>query len=217
MSSSSQKKIIKKLLEYDFYKKHQARALPHIFDEDFNQLVEVITDSHRKYKHDLTDLTTLRELYLDAVPILTRAQTTNLDILLDGIKHEDNIPEDMAVKFLRKLQLNSTITNLLSEGIKVTNGQVEDLYNFNVALKDYENFNKHEADELDVVNYDLEKFLEDTDQKSLFNFRLPTIASRIPGIGRGNFGIIFARPEAGKTSFCASETAGYLQNGHNRS
>ena len=47
-----------------------------------------------------------------------------------------------------------------------------------------------------------------------FPFDLNIIKDNIPGMSRSNLGIIFARPESGKTTFCAHLCASYIKNKH---
>ena len=56
-------------------------------------------------------------------------------------------------------------------------------------------------------------FLETHEKGFEFHFELASLQDRVGGVGRGNLGIIFARPETGKTTFCSYLVADYLKQG----
>ena len=52
------------------------------------------------------------------------------------------------------------------------------------------------------ITADLGELLEDHGGEPDFPFEFNLINERVEGMDRGNLGIIFARPEVGKTTFC---------------
>ena len=64
---------------------------------------------------------------------------------------------------------------------------------------------------------DIREVWDRRENEGLLEFGLSTIAKKIPGIQRRKFGIIFARPETGKTAFVltvALGPGGYIDQGH---
>ena len=61
---------------------------------------------------------------------------------------------------------------------------------------------------------DVEELCQDFEADPDFPFPITTLADEIAGTYRGNLGIIFARPESGKSSFCAFLAAEALRKGH---
>jgi replicative DNA helicase len=64
-----------------------------------------------------------------------------------------------------------------------------------------------------IVKDTFEELMESTSKPPEFLFGVPTLEEHLPGMNRGDFGIIFARPEVGKTSFCSHLVAQYLAQG----
>ena len=60
---------------------------------------------------------------------------------------------------------------------------------------------------------DLIELLEKHGGPKDFPFEFELIRERIDGLDRGNLGIIFARPEVGKTTFCCFLAASYVRQG----
>lgn len=60
-----------------------------------------------------------------------------------------------------------------------------------------------------IIPKDLDILLQETDRSGGLQWRLPSLQQHVGGLHKGDFGIIFARPEAGKTTFLVSEF-GYM-------
>jgi len=56
-------------------------------------------------------------------------------------------------------------------------------------------------------------FLNSWNEGFEFKFELSSLQDRVGGVGRGNLGVIFARPETGKTTFCSYLVAEYIRQG----
>jgi len=59
----------------------------------------------------------------------------------------------------------------------------------------------HVEQKNEAVTKDVDKILEALQEQGEFKFNLPSLQSATNGIGRGNFMVIIARPETGKTAF----------------
>jgi len=63
------------------------------------------------------------------------------------------------------------------------------------------------------VEDDFEQLLEDEAGDPDFPFMYDLIGENVSGLDRGNLGILFARPEVGKTTFCCFLAASYVKQG----
>jgi hypothetical protein len=61
------------------------------------------------------------------------------------------------------------------------------------------------------VSKDFTQLLEEGTGAPDFPFSWDLLQENLPGMDRGNLGIIFARPEVGKTTFCAFIAASYIK------
>jgi len=64
-----------------------------------------------------------------------------------------------------------------------------------------------------VVEADLLELLDEHSGPKDFPFEFDLINEKIDGLDRGNLGILFARPEVGKTTFCCFLAASYIRQG----
>jgi replicative DNA helicase len=64
-----------------------------------------------------------------------------------------------------------------------------------------------------VVTNDLDALIDEEVGDPDFPFEFELIREHLPGLDRGNLGILFARPEVGKTTFCSFLAASYVRQG----
>lgn len=203
--------LLKKLLNHHFFMHHREYALRVFFPDDMGLLYDVICRAHDAYKTDL-QVEWVRKLYDEYNPAATVASKRNIAILLDDVHHEEDVPDALAHDILLSMHRKEYFRQIAAAAIKGSNGKAEDFTEIRQIL--------HGIDDTDItssayeeVKFDLDSFLAETSTEGMFPFRLPPLQEKVGGAGRGNFIIEFARPEAGKTSFAAYETAGYLQQG----
>jgi KaiC/GvpD/RAD55 family RecA-like ATPase len=64
-----------------------------------------------------------------------------------------------------------------------------------------------------IVNEDLNELLTEEAGDKDFPFTFNLISENVDGLDRGSLGILFARPEVGKTTFCCFLAASYVRQG----
>ena len=205
-----EQELFKKLLDHTFYTTHKAKLHREFFPGVLGGLFDTLVEAHEKYEKDV-DVLWLKELHLLANPAMSAAVCGNISNLLDDISHASGIPDDVGGDILDSMATKEVARQVANECVRVINGQAENLNDIKTAIEKIEFV--HSTDEYEEVKFDMAKILSDTDVTGLYPMRLEVLQSILPGIGPGNLGIIFARPEMGKTSYSCYEAAGYLQQG----
>jgi hypothetical protein len=206
-----EKQLFKKLLNREFFLRNKDRVRREYFADDLKRLYDTLSEAHTKYETDLT-VEWLKTLHHEYNPVITRAQSSLIAILLDDIEHEDCPPDDMADDLIISLHKNETARKIANAALDVINGTTNTFGEVRRILEDVTDDGLSPSI-CEEVPFDLDRFLEQTSPAGLFKFRLPTLSAEIYGAGRGNFIIVFARPEVGKTSYMCYETAGFLKQG----
>lgn len=205
-----EKQLLKKLLSYNFYAANKKYVLREFFEGELRLLYDTITKAHEKYKKDLT-FEWIRQLFKKDNPASTAAVKLNVANLLDDLLHEEEPPDDIASDIVRDLFEKEQARRIAEVAVEVLNGtkNLKDLSAISNNLElDLENIISYNE-----IEFNLDEFLNFTNPKNLFQFRHPELQRYIGGAGRGNFAIIFGRPECGKTAFSVFNAAGYLQQG----
>jgi replicative DNA helicase len=205
-----ERQLLKKLLSYDFYVENKKYILKEFFEGEFRLVYETIAQAHDKYTEDLTP-EWVGQLFKTYYPASTAAGKINVANLLDDIAQEDEPPDELAADILKDLFEKEIARKIAEVAVEVINGNKK-LADLNIACVDIDK-SIEDVTNYDTIDFNLEDFLDVTSSKNLFAFRHPELQRYVGGAGRGNFVIIFARPEAGKTAFAVYNTAGYLTQG----
>lgn len=178
--------------------------------------------NYNRYRHRITILPEEKPTYdlLDQAHSLSEDDISIDDLLtLAGDEH----PSLPVLIKLTQIEVNESI---LQEAIKTHFERVWALEQASLFLKvsegkiplseafitsSYEEVSEESQpqQENDIVSDDLEEIVKEIDRSGGLQWRLPSLQEHIGGLHTGDFVIVTARPESGKTTFLASE-AGYM-------
>ena len=203
-----EKQLINLLLDKDFYEENKGRVSKTMFTNGTGTLYETITKAHSNSDESLTieEIATLHtEVYN---PALTRVAKDNFNELLEEIKKEKPNKKiaTTILKELHKQTIAKKIAVMATEMYNNTNDT--NFTDIQTLIDDSDGVNKEEYDN---VTDDIPLLLESLKDNTKWKFNLSELRDRVNGIGDGNFLIVFARPESGKTAFWVNMVAG--QNG----
>ena len=200
-----EKQLINLLLDKDFYEENKGRVSKTMFTNGTGTLYETITKAHENSDNSLTieEIATLHtEVYN---PALTRVAKDNFNELLEEIKKEKP-NKKIATTILKELHKQTIAKKVAVMATEMYNNTNDTNFNDIQALIDESNgVNKEEYDN---VTDDINLLLESLKDNTKWKFNLSELRDRVNGIGDGNFLIVFARPESGKTAFWVNMVAG---------
>jgi len=200
-----EKQLINLLLDKDFYEENKGRVSKTMFTNGTGTLYETITKAHSNSDESLTieEIATLHtEVYN---PALTRVAKDNFNELLEEIKKEKPNKKiaTTILKELHKQTIAKKIAVMATEMYNNTNDT--NFTDIQTLIDDSDGVNKEEYDN---VTDDIPLLLESLKDNTKWKFNLSELRDRVNGIGDGNFLIVFARPESGKTAFWVNMVAG---------
>lgn len=205
-----EQELFKKLLDHEFYGANKSKLHREFFPGPIGGLFDTLVEAHERYNEDIK-ISWLKTLHMDANPALSTAVRRNISNLLDDISHADHVPNLVGSDLLESMATKEVARQVANECVKVINGQVDSLNDIKTSIEKIEFV--HNTDEYEEIKFNMDAILADTDTSGLYPIRLDSLKGIFPGIGPGNLGIIFARPEMGKTTYACYEAAGYLQQG----
>jgi hypothetical protein len=210
-----EQQLIKLLLSRDFYLSNRDRISPNFFEGELKSLFETTITAQEKYQHDLT-LDELKALYFTTNPTLSRAARNNVENIFLDLEGLDGLSEDVGADVLEGLWKRETFRQIAEIGLKGVEGEILDLEGVReIVSRRADSFLP--TDEVDFVPNDLDELLQINATANRFKINIPSVAEKLPGTAGGEFGIIFARPETGKTASYVSLTCapgGYAWQGH---
>jgi replicative DNA helicase len=175
------------------YIKDNYRELYHVYN--------ALAQAHAKTEEDLT-LSSLQAFFFQRYPDVDK----EIYLALFKTLSEASIDPSLGLSMLSDMKARKQALKLSEAAFNYSNGNgtLEDIG------KQYEYFNgqdtKEEADEL-FVTTSLSSIINDIFQKPGLRWRLNALNKSLGSLRKGNFGFLFARPEAGKTTFLASEVS----------
>jgi replicative DNA helicase len=99
------------------------------------------------------------------------------------------------------------------KAIEIFTGESEDFGGLRQLIDVVEDGRISDKTTYQVVEDDIDTLLDENTGEPDFPFEFELIREHVPGLDRGNLGILFARPEVGKTTFCCFLAASYIRQG----
>lgn len=191
--------ILKGLLSRQAFEDNKELLSPALFEGDNRELYEVIAHAHEQFEEDILP-SQLPDLWNAKHPVATRSDREAIaDVCKDIGKSEDYAPI-MLTYFIRKLWIRLQGLTIANYGLRLSEGDDAALQELTSYL-DQHREGIHPDDFGEETTKDLNLIFDHFSSEGRFKFPIATLARQVPGIGRTEFGIIFATPETGKTLF----------------
>jgi len=205
--------LLKLLLTFDFYSRNKRFVERSFFPKELGSLYDTLLYCHDKYEADLTP-SELWEMHKERNPTLTKAAKANLSNIVDNLENEELPKEELATDILLSVWRRERAKEVGEKAIEIFTGGEATFHELREIIQktidlDLTKF----ADNFEEVHEELEELLDDGANYE-FEFTLTALHEVLPGLGRGNLGIIFARPEVGKCLGKGTEVL--LYSGHTK-
>jgi hypothetical protein len=195
-------KILKHILNYDFYSTNKHKLSPQLFEDEVRELYEVTVDAHSKYQKTL-DTDDLLGLWKVQNPVAVRAKVSVIEDLINAIKNDTLYVEEVAEEILQKLWQREHGRKVAELGIAISEGKSSAIHDLKVLLEQSKDGFQPDDFGPDTTK-DLEELLELTGEDNRFRFNILALSRHVYGLGKGEFATFFARPNVGKSSFAVS-------------
>ena len=200
--------ILRTLLTKDKYDKLKSEIEESIFQNGARELYKTIGYIYRD-NPNITEInfSDLRLAYFNTYyPNTSFASQKNIHDLIDNIENQEPPSDDVVSTALRSMYRIKKADELARICLDISNNPSSS------SLKQVEKFmanvdEEQTQQESEAVTKDVDEIVEALQDQGEFKFNLPSLPRATNGIGRGNFMIIFARPETGKTAFWISLVA----------
>ena len=196
------KGIIKLLLKNEWFLKNRQYITRDLFPSPVDVIFDTITDAHGEYNRDLS-VEEVRQLLVANNPAITRANALSIHTLLDEVYHTEPVGTDVAQDILKSTYRSHIGKKIAEQGIRLMHGESTDISPIESILEQSKG-NFTSTDNFTPISQDIDDILAAVDQRKAWSFNIPALAEKVPGISAGDFTIIFARPESGKTAFVLS-------------
>ena len=209
-----QTSLLNSLLSADFYEQNKSRLKDTLFDDRCSEVFKLIAEAHSKYSHDLT-VSDILAIWKAKHPAATNTDRTQFTDLVAAVADADPLSPDIASDVIENLWKQETGREIANLGISISEGRYEAM---DMLKRLLEKLGEHYVsdDFGEPVTDDIYTLLAEASDDARWKFNIETLSRNVYGIGPSEFGIVFARPETGKTAFVVSLAAapnGFCQQG----
>jgi len=198
--------LIKTLLNHEAYQSTQAKLRQSIFSEDGADLYVLLKDAHEKYDADLKP-EDLYSIWLAKNPVATTSEINEFRDNIDDLKRAEAITPEVAGDVIESLWRREIGRDIANIGINMSEGDTSALLKLQSLIEKISG--SYMPDEFGEPTTDnIYELLAETSDDNRWKFNIETLARHVYGIGPAEFGIVFARPETGKSAFLISIIAG---------
>ena len=179
------------------------------FPKEVATIVETLSYLHSTYEGDLTadDILLGHQAKYPALPEATASKAVKEIERLRSTKVNEELVADVLHAFWKRTKAKEIGEQALDIFVGKSNN-TNTLFN---CVEELKNNDIKQSQTYSVLTDDIETSLDEFERDPEFPF--PTsLRDYVPGIDRQNLGVIFARPEIGKTSFSAWLAGWYVKN-----
>ena len=208
-----EKQVIALCLRKDFWDKAKNILSKEMFPKEYSTIFETINSSQQKYEVDLA-VDELLALHRDRYPAMPESTRVNIEEEIENLKGVAPTNMKMAFDLLFNLWRRDKAREIGDKALSIWTGQSDDFgvlqRIIDTALK--EDPEQHET--FTIIKDTLKDLIANETKTCDFKFPLKPLYKQVMGLNKGDLGIIFARPEVGKTSFCCYLASEYVKAGH---
>ncbi|UAW59033.1 DNA helicase [Roseobacter phage CRP-235] len=198
--------LIKTLLKNDTYQATQAKLRKSIFSDEYEGVYTLLKTAHEKYGSDLKT-EDLFSVWRASNPVATASEIADFKDILDGIKRSESITPAVAQDVIESLWRQEIGRDVANIGINMSEGDTSAMMKLQSLLEKVSD--SYMPDEFgDPTTDNIYELLAETSDDNRWKFNIETLSRHVYGIGPSEFGIVFARPETGKSAFLISIIAG---------
>jgi replicative DNA helicase len=209
-ANSIDKQILGFCLNADFFGRVKNILDRSMFERELRDIFDTLTFAHTNYGKDIT-IQELVALFNDRNPAMPDASRRNVveTIVQLEIGNPDNT--DLHLDIINNFWLRDRARQIGEKAIEIFTGESEDFGELRRLIEVVEDGRISDKTTYSKIDSDLEELLDDETGDPDFPFEFNLISENVSGLDRGNLGILFARPEVGKTTFCCFLAASYVR------
>ena len=215
MSLSSGISIDRQVLGYclniDFFSKVKNKIDREMFDTELREIFDTLVYSHTKYNRTLS-VSELQGIFNDRNPAMPNSSRNRVqEIITQLIPLESS--DDVHTDSVNNLWLRDKARQIGEKALDIFTGESEEFGELKKLIEVVEDGRIGDKTTYTIVDKNLDELLTEEAGDNDFPFKFHLINEHIKGLDRGNLGIIFARPEVGKTTFCCFIASSYIKQG----
>lgn len=209
---SLEKQVLSYLLYKDFYDRVKNIVTRDMFEGRLVTLFDTIAFAHKTY--DSLDIhpSQLAALVNDRNPAMPKSAMFEIYEVIDSLPNRMSDAGDLEYDVVKNFWVRDRARQIGEKAIAIFTGESEHFGELKTLIDMVEDGRMSDKTTYSELDKGLSQLLEEEVGDPDFPFDWDVLSDMLPGMDRGNLGILFARPEVGKTTFCAFLAANYIRN-----
>ena len=207
---SVDKQVLGFCLDVEFFAKVKNKIDRDMFDRELKDIYDTIVYSHTKYTKTLTR-SELSGIFNDRNPAIPDSARNRVQDVISELDDKPTDNNELHLDLVNNLWLRDRARQIGEKALEIFTGENEEFGELRRLIDAVEDGRMSDKTTYTVIEDDLAELLDDVEGESDFPFDFNLIQENLKGMDRGNLGIIFARPEVGKTTFCCFLVSSYIK------
>ena len=211
-TQSLESKIVSFCLRKECYDRVKNVLTKDMFEGDWPAIWSTLVDVHSEYTRDLTG-DELSALFTSTHPALPESTMGRYGVLLDSLTDKAGENFDLQETVIRDFWMRHRARIISQLSIDIFLGKSNEFGELKRLIESSAEDSIKEKTTYTEVDMGLGELLDALTIEPDFKFEWEPLQKNVPGLDRGHFGIIFARPETGKTTFVSFLAQMFLRQG----
>ena len=194
--------ILKECLNTEFFTENKGKLRSSIFDEEAKEIYETIETMHGKFERDISPLE-LFTFWKSQNPTSTGSWDEQIEGIIGTISDAETLDTEIATDVIGSLWRQHVGLDIANLGIRMSEGDTSAMDTLNNLLEQVSQGYLPDDFAEDVTD-DIYELLAVVSNANRFKFNIETLSRNVYGIGRGEFGVIAAYSNVGKTALAIS-------------
>ena len=209
-SISLENQVLGYILNKDFYDRVKNIVTRDMFEGRMVTIFDSISYSHKQYAVNLQPRQ-LAAVVADRNPAMPSSAMQEIYQIIDTLPDQISDTTELEYDVVKNFWVRDRARQIGEKAIAIFTGESEHFGELKTLIDMVEDGRMSDKTTYTEVTHGLSDLFSQETAEPDFPFDWDILANRLPGMDRGGLGIIFARPETGKTTFCSFLAAKYIK------
>lgn len=212
-NTSLELQVLGFILNKPFYDRVKNIVTRDMFEGRYATLFDTISYGQKNYDTNLCR-EQLTALFLDRNPAMPSSARHEVLEIINGLSEHMSSSGDLELDVTKNFWVRDRARQIGEKAIAIFTGESEHFGELKTLIDMVEDGRMSDKTTYSEMDKDFVQLMEEETGDPDFPFTWDLMSEHLAGMDRGNLGIIFARPEVGKTTFCAFVAASYIKQQH---
>jgi len=199
------------MLNHEFYNKVKNIVSRDMFAGRDSTIFDAVTYAHKQYNIDIHPRQ-LSAVVADRNPAMPNSAVIEIYSIIDNLSVNMSSQMSLELDVVKNFWVRDKARQIGERAIAIFTGESEHFGELKTLIDMVEDGRMTDKTTYSEMDKGFSQLVDEEVGEPDFPFGWDLLSENLAGMDRGNLGILFARPEVGKTTFCAFLCANYLRH-----